>query len=57
MARSDSTRVVVRQQRYYWPAGQFQVWRFIMYATGGTLIGIFAAFITINQQLRIGIPW
>ena len=28
-----------------------------MYATGGVLIGIFAAFITIQQQLRLGIPW
>lgn len=51
----DRTRYVVH--RYYWPVGQFMIWRFIMYGTAGTLIGVFASFLTVQQQLQIGIPW
>lgn len=43
--------------RYYWPVGQFMVWRFIMLVTGGVLTGVFAAFISIQQTLHLGIPW
>lgn len=28
-----------------------------MYATGGTIIGVFAAFLIAQQQLELGIPW
>lgn len=28
-----------------------------MYGTGGTLLGIFATFLMIQQQLELGIPW
>jgi len=57
MARSVSrTRVVVRQS-YYWPDQQLNFWIIIMLATGGTLIGVFAAFVVQQQHLDLGIPW
>jgi len=58
MARSSSSRqrVVVRQS-YYWPDQQLNFWLIIMLVTGGVLIGMFASFVTDQQQLRQGIPW
>lgn len=59
MARSDMTRerVIVRQS-YYWPDWQLNIWIIIMLATGGTLVGIFANFVTIQNALGgLGIPW
>ncbi|KAJ9624151.1 hypothetical protein H2203_005601 [Taxawa tesnikishii (nom. ined.)] len=59
MARSDrsrETRIVV-QQRYYWPDQQLNFWIIIMLATAGTILGIFADFIMVQNQLRVGIPW
>ena len=58
MARSSvsRTRVVVRQS-YYWPDQQLNFWIIIMLATGGVLIGVFAAFIRDQQMFGLGIPW
>ncbi|KAI6869926.1 hypothetical protein KC343_g7651 [Hortaea werneckii] len=59
MARSSAsrTRVVVRQS-YYWPDQQLNFWIIVMLATGGVLIGVFAAFIVQQQRLGgLGIPW
>ncbi|KAK3631650.1 hypothetical protein LTR56_016757 [Elasticomyces elasticus] len=60
MARSSvsrsRTRVVVRQS-YYWPDQQLNFWIIIMLATGGVLIGVFAAFIQDQQRFGLGIPW
>ncbi|KAK1065896.1 hypothetical protein LTR74_007610 [Friedmanniomyces endolithicus] len=61
MARSSNsqqsrTRVVVRQS-YYWPDQQLNLWIIIMLATGGVLIGVFAAFVRDQQQFGLGIPW
>lgn len=57
MARSVSrTRVVVRQS-YYWPDQQLNFWILVMLGAGGTLVGVFAIFVTQQQQLHFGIPW
>jgi hypothetical protein len=59
MARSSvvsRTRVVVRQS-YYWPDQQLNFWIIIMLATGGTIIGVFAAFLRDQQMFDLGIPW
>ncbi|KAF2716860.1 hypothetical protein K431DRAFT_307413 [Polychaeton citri CBS 116435] len=50
------TRVIVRQS-YYWPDQQLNFWIIVMLGTGGTLIGIFASFVTIQDQLGLAIPW
>lgn len=57
MARSVSRTRIVNVETYVWPESQLILWRFIMIGTGGTLIGIFASFIEIQQQLQQGIPW
>ena len=50
-------RVIVRQS-YYWPDWQLNLWIIIMLATGGTLVGIFANFVVIQNTLGgLGIPW
>ncbi|EMD00114.1 hypothetical protein BAUCODRAFT_119666 [Baudoinia panamericana UAMH 10762] len=58
MARSSvsRTRVVVRQS-YYWPDQQLNFWIIIMLATGGVLIGVFAAFLQDQQRFGLKIPW
>ncbi|EME40220.1 hypothetical protein DOTSEDRAFT_158947 [Dothistroma septosporum NZE10] len=59
MARSSVTRerVIVRQS-YYWPDWQLNVWIIIMLATGGVLVGVFANFVQVQNQLgKLGIPW
>lgn len=59
MARSSVTRerVIVRQS-YYWPDWQLNVWIIIMLATGGVLVGIFANFVMVQNQLgKLGVPW
>ncbi|WPH04347.1 Hypothetical protein R9X50_00723700 [Acrodontium crateriforme] len=57
-ARTVSTRRVLVRQSYYWPDQQLNIWIFVMLATGGVLIGVFAAFIVVQGQLgNLGIPW
>jgi len=57
MAPSSVSRSRYSVVRYRWPIQQFLVWRFIMYGTAGTVLGINAAFITIQQQMNLGVPW
>jgi hypothetical protein len=62
MASSDSTMtdtVIVRQVRtkYHWPAMQLNFWLLIMLVGSATILGVFSSFITVQQQLQVGIPW
>jgi len=57
MARSSYTSARVVRQRYFWPQGQLNFWTFIMLAAGGTILGVFAAFITIQQRMDLLVPW
>ncbi|KAK8168594.1 hypothetical protein IWX90DRAFT_379952 [Phyllosticta citrichinensis] len=57
MARSVVRRAVVVRQKYYWPNFQLAFWTIIMLATAGVILGIFAEFIRIQNQLGVGIPW
>lgn len=57
MARSVMSRAVVVREKFYWPDAQLNFWTIMMLATAGTLIGINAMFITIQQRFRVGIPW
>ena len=57
---SRSTRVYTTRttiDQYKWPTQQLLIWRFVMYGTGGTLLGIYASFLVIQQQMSLGIPW
>ncbi|KAF9636241.1 hypothetical protein BFW01_g7136 [Lasiodiplodia theobromae] len=51
------SRAVVVREKFYWPDAQLNFWTIMMLATAGTLIGINAMFITIQQRFRVGIPW
>lgn len=44
-------------KEWEWPTMLLLFWRFIMYATAGTLLGIFAYFIQVQQQMNLGSPW
>lgn len=60
MARTRSSysreRVTV-VRRYPWPAMLLNWWTIVMLATGGLLLGVFADFLSIQQQMGLGIPW
>jgi len=59
MARTRSvvsSRVVVRE-RYYWPSAQLNFWTIIILVTGSLLIGVFAAFISDQNRMHLGVPW
>ncbi|MCJ1256707.1 hypothetical protein MMC24_004531 [Lignoscripta atroalba] len=49
--------VVERRRKYHWPEAQLNIWIIIMLAASATCLGVFANFMTIQQQLRVGIPW
>ncbi|KAI9778162.1 MAG: hypothetical protein M1835_004997 [Candelina submexicana] len=49
--------VVVVRRKYHWPEAQLNLWIIIMLAAGATVLGIFAEFITIQNQMQLGIPW
>jgi len=61
MASSESTitEVVIQRLRtkYHWPAIQLNFWILIMLIASSTILGIFANFITVQNQLQVGIPW
>ncbi|TKA74120.1 hypothetical protein B0A49_09774 [Cryomyces minteri] len=56
MPRS-TRRAVVVHRRYYWPDAQLNIWTIIMLATAGTILGISAQFMQIQNQMRVGVPW
>lgn len=58
MARTSyvSSRVVIRE-RYFWPNAQLNVWTLVALAAGATILGIFAEFIQIQNQMDLEQPW
>jgi hypothetical protein len=54
-----ATEIIYRETRrkYHWPEIQLNLWIFVMLAAAATVLGMFAWFITVQQQLRVGIPW
>lgn len=61
MASSASTvtdLIVSRvRTKYHWPALQLNFWILIMLVGSATILGVFASFVTVQNQLRLGIPW
>lgn len=49
--------VVERRRKYHWPEAQLNFWLIIMLAAAATTLGIFAFFMSVQQQMRLGIPW
>jgi len=54
-----ATEVIYREtrRRYRWPEVQLNLWILVIFASAGTVLGIFAWFITVQEQLEVGIPW
>lgn len=46
-----------RVHKYHWPAVQLNIWMLIMLVASCTILGIFATFVQIQQQLLLNIPW
>jgi hypothetical protein len=46
-----------RRRRYQWPEVQLNLWILIVLVAASTCLGIFAWFMTVQTQLRLGIPW
>lgn len=61
MASTESTitELVVQRIRtkYHWPPVQLNFWLLIMLVGSSTILGVFASFITIQNQMLVGIPW
>lgn len=57
MARTVVGSAVVVREKYYWPDAQLNVWTIVMLATAGTILGVFAEFMMIQSQMRLGTPW
>jgi len=53
------TEVVLQRIRtkYHWPPLQLNFWLLIMLLGSCTILGINASFLTIQEQLQVGIPW
>jgi hypothetical protein len=57
MARTEISERVVIRERYFWPQGQLNLWTLIVLATGSTILGVFAEFMQIQNQLQLRVPW
>ncbi|PBP17344.1 hypothetical protein BUE80_DR011913 [Diplocarpon rosae] len=53
------TDVIVQRVRvkYRWPPLQLNFWLFIMLVGSCTVLGINAYFLSVQHQLRLGVPW
>lgn len=58
---SDSDVVYERRtervHKYHWPAIQLNLWMLFMLVASCAILGMFANFISIQQQLRLAVPW
>lgn len=52
-----ATEVIVSRRKYRWPEVQLNLWIFVVLAGAATVLGINAWFISVQNQLRIGVPW
>src|SRR5690349_16810888 len=50
-------RRVGHVHKYQWPAMQLNFWMIIMLVAASTIIGVFATFMQIQQQLLLTVPW
>lgn len=48
---------IVVREKYYWPDLQLNIWTIVMLATAGTILGINAQFMSIQDRMGLGTPW
>ncbi|MCJ1231011.1 hypothetical protein MMC12_007686 [Toensbergia leucococca] len=51
------TEVIVRRRKYHWPEQQLNIWLLAMLISSGIILGIFADFISVQNQLGLPSPW
>lgn len=54
---STTIRVVERRRKYHWPEAQLNLWLIIMIASSATLLGVFSYLLSVQNQMKIGVPW
>jgi hypothetical protein len=42
---------------YNWPPLQLNFWIFVILLASTSIIGVFATFIQVQEQLELGVPW
>jgi hypothetical protein len=42
---------------YNWPPLQLNFWIFVILLASSSIIGVFATFIQVQNQLELGVPW
>ena len=62
MARPGHTSTVVGsavvvREKYYWPDLQLNIWTIVMLATAGTILGVNAQFMQIQERMGLATPW
>ncbi|KAJ4291112.1 hypothetical protein N0V90_010310 [Kalmusia sp. IMI 367209] len=57
MARTVVGSAVVVREKYFWPDAQLNFWTIVMLATAGTILGVFAEFLVIQNRMRQNVPW
>ncbi|KAL8681060.1 MAG: hypothetical protein Q9186_002772 [Xanthomendoza sp. 1 TL-2023] len=48
---------VQRRRKYHWPEAQLNFWLVIMIISSSVILGIFAYLTSIQNSLKLGIPW
>ncbi|KAF9731307.1 hypothetical protein PMIN06_007397 [Paraphaeosphaeria minitans] len=57
MARTVVGSAVVVREKFFWPDAQLNFWTIVMLATAGTILGVFAEFLVIQNRMMQAIPW
>jgi hypothetical protein len=48
---------VIVREKYFWPDLQLNIWTIVMLATAGTILGVNAQFMQIQERMGLGVPW
>lgn len=48
---------VIVREKYYWPDLQLNIWTIVMLATAGTILGVNAQFMQIQDRMGLATPW
>ncbi|KAF1988269.1 hypothetical protein K402DRAFT_312548, partial [Aulographum hederae CBS 113979] len=48
---------VIVREKYFWPDAQLNLWTIIILAAAGTILGVFATFVEIQNRMDLNVPW
>jgi hypothetical protein len=57
MARTVVGSAVVVREKFFWPDAQLNFWTIVMLAAAGTITGVFAEFLAIQNRMQQAVPW